>query len=275
MTHIIKMQNLSSGDVVVFQNTFIQNYSFKKILNWETTNTIGRMDPVKTFKNTESKVDTAFTVINPHVNISYHKMAKSKFSYEMQGDIESFFQDPKVDTVGVGVYSYDSNINIISKLLYPSYEGSAESGALYMKSAPVLRVSIYVPSNKEIKIFDGYATINALDTNFKAEDVSSPSGRAFSSLEFSILFDVIHVNESDIHSRKETKQVTQEDITKDYGTGMSMEAPKDYGTGMSYELNLVGHTGDGSGGLGWRGSSPMTPEEIEEYRNDSLEQWRK
>lgn len=65
MTHIIKIQNLSSGDVVVFQNTLIQSYNFKKILNWESTNTIGRMDPVKTFKNTDSKIDTAFTVINP------------------------------------------------------------------------------------------------------------------------------------------------------------------------------------------------------------------
>ncbi len=266
MTHIIKMQNLSSGDVVIFNNAFIQSYSFKKILNWDTTNTIGRMDPIKTFKNTESKIDTSFTVINPHVNISHHKFADTGLSYDDPGNIDSFFEKPKTKQSSVGIYSYDSNLNIISKLLYPSYEKASNSPAPYMQSAPVLRVNIYKPINNEIVIFNGYATINALDTNFKAEDVSAPSGRSFSSLEFSILFDVIHVNESDIRSRQETKQVTEEDV---YKSGTSTETDK------SYDLNLVGHTGDGSGGLDWRGSSPMTPEEIEEYRNDSLEQWRK
>ena len=266
MTHAIKMQNLSSGDVVVFNNVFIQNYSFKKILNWDTTNTIGRMDPIKTFKNTESKIDTSFTVINPHVNITHHKFKDTGLSYDDPDNIDSFFDKPKTKQASVGVYSYDSNLNIISKLLYPSYEKASNSPAPYMQSAPILRVSIYKPINNEIVIFNGYATINALDTNFKAEDVSAPSGRSFSSLEFSILFDVIHVNESDIRSRQETKQITEEDVTKDYGTGMSMEVD------MSYDLSLVGHTGDGSGGLLYRGSSPITIEELDEYRNEALQQ---
>lgn len=214
MTHIIKMQNMSSGDVVVFQNTFIQNYSFKRNVNWDTTNTIGRMDPVKTYKNTETKLDLSFTVINPHQNIGKYTFISTTDSL-VPNEIEEFFKNTKMEMGDVvhGIYSYYNNNDIFGKLLYPSYDSdSPENGAWYMKSAPVLRVRVYLSNKPENIIFDGYATTNAFDVNLKAEDSSSPGGRNFSSCEFSILLDVLHTEEYRVSSLQSYPVVEEADV---------------------------------------------------------------
>lgn len=212
-THIIKIQNLSSGDVLVFRDSYIQNYSFKRIVNWDTTNVIGRMDPIKTYKNTEAKVDISFTVVNPHrniINYVYFPVEHVPYSgfEESLIDGEKYQIDPmekffktleKPFGSREGIYGYTENLETIGKILYPSYDASSD-GNYAMKSAPVLRVEIYKDQKTENKIFNGYATVNALDVNLKAEDVSSPGGRQFSNTEFSILFDVIHTNEGQIAS---------------------------------------------------------------------------
>jgi hypothetical protein len=229
-THIIKIQNLSSGDVLVFRDSYIQNYSFKRIVNWDTTNVIGRMDPIKTYKNTEAKVDINFTVVNPHRNIINYvyfpiqSVPDSNFQETlMNGEkyqidlMEKFFKTLD-NPMGLrsGVYGYTENLETIGKILYPSYNATGNSH-YSMKSAPVLRVKIYKDQKPENKIFDGYATVNALDVNLKAEDVSSPGGREFSNTEFSILFDVIHTNEGQIASAIEW---TPESVLNSDATGL-------------------------------------------------------
>lgn len=215
MTHIIKMQNLSSGDVVVFQNTFIQNYSFKRNVNWETTNTIGRMDPVKTYKNTETKLDLSYTVINPHRNIGLYTFLPKTDSL-VANEIEKFFENTKMvpgNEVVHGIYSYKTNSDIFGKLLYPSYDSdSPKKGAWYMKSAPVLRVRVYLSNKPENIIFDGYATTNAFDVNLKAEDSSSPGGRNFSSCEFSILLDILHTEDYNVSSVQLYPGIDKKDV---------------------------------------------------------------
>lgn len=224
-THNIKIQNLSSGDVLLFRDCFIQNYSFKRNINWDTTNVIGRMDPIKTFKNTETKIDINFTIINPHRNIiNYIYEEQSKYAKptskitpqkHTSKDMETFFKTLK-GSIGKnsGVYGYAENLGTIGKILYPSYTASEDNYAL--KSAPVLRVFIYKVGKEQNKIFDGYATVNSLDVNLKAEDSSSPGGREFSNTEFSILFDVIHTNEGQVASAVEWKdpETTEAYITR-------------------------------------------------------------
>lgn len=221
-THIIKIQNLSNGDVLIFKDSYIQNYSFKRIVNWDSTNTIGRMDPIKTFKNTEAKVEVSFTVVNPHrniINYTFFKQRETDSNYTKQ-ELNNFFENPiKKDNKTTGVYGYTENLNTIGKILYPSYtahKNIAEREQHFfeytMKSAPVLRVGIYKDGMKDIKIFEGYATVNALDVNLKGEDVSSPSGREFSNIEFNILFDVIHVNPGQISSAEFSPPVTSSEV---------------------------------------------------------------
>jgi len=266
-THIIKIQNLSSGDVLVFRDSYIQNYSFKRIVNWDTTNVIGRMDPIKTYKNTEAKIDINFTVVNPHRNIinyiyfppetitSNVTASKIDANKYVSNDLKKFFDTLKSDNNfrNTGVYGYAENLGTIGKILYPSYNAGEDNYS--MKSAPVLRVAIYKDQKPENKIFDGYATVNALDVNLKAEDVASPGGRNFSNTEFSILFDVIHTNEGQVASALEWEQ--SEDVAAAI-------------TGTQKPFSAVGHTGDGSGGLDWRGTGAATPEQLEIYRNNKL-----
>lgn len=203
-THIVKIQNLANGDVLMFRDSYIQNYSFRRIVNWDTTNTIGRMDPIKTFKNTEAKVELNFTVVNPHrniVNYSFFIMQNNKkivteTTFNRKG-LDDFFKNPdKSYGFSQGVYGYEENIETIGKILYPSYTN--DSGEYSMKSAPVLRVKVYKDKKEENVIFNGYATVNAIDVNLKAEDVASPGGKNFSNVEFNILFDVIHTKEEDV-----------------------------------------------------------------------------
>lgn len=207
ITHIIKIQNLSSGDVLVFKDCYIQNYSFKRNVNWEITNVIGRMDPIKTFKNTEAKVELSFTVVNPHRNIVSHLFDFGFISphFYTKDNLNKFFKNPEKSldpstpgTAFKGVYGYAENLETIGKILYPSYTN--DNGQYSMKSAPVLRVKVYKDKKEENVIFNGYATVNALDVNLKAEDVSSSGGREFSNTEFNILFDVIHTEEEQISS---------------------------------------------------------------------------
>lgn len=228
-THIIKIQNLSSGDVLVFRDSYIQNYSFKRIVNWDTTNVIGRMDPIKTYKNTEAKIDINFTVVNPHKNIIHYSLDFGSLSsnFYTKDNLNKFFKNPQKsldnNTRSVpftGVYSYTKNLGTIGNILYPSYTAGADNYS--MKSAPVLRVVIYKEENKEITIFDGYATVNALDVNLKAEDVASPSGKHFSNTEFSILFDVIHTDEIQVVSAIEWTEA--ESVVKSL-TGDDSEFP--------------------------------------------------
>jgi hypothetical protein len=226
-THIIKIQNLSSGDVLVFRDSYIQNYSFKRIVNWDTTNVIGRMDPIKTYKNTEAKIDINFTVVNPHRNIIF---------YPIQTDImdeitmKNFFNNLSTPFKTTGIYGYAENLGTIGKMLYPSYDAGADNYS--MKSAPVLRVVIYKDRKEQNKIFDGYATVNAIDVNLKAEDVSSPGGRNFSNTEFSILFDVLHTNEGQVASRLEFP--AEKIVGEILGTSPSQETtPEEEAEGMS------------------------------------------
>lgn len=188
MSHTIEITNLVSEDLkLIFNNVYINSYGFKKNLQWETTNVIGRMDPIKTFKNTESKLDIKFTVIDPHTNIR-PRTGDKRF------------------------YSYNNIIQTVHKVIYPSYirEEINTGEDYYMKSAPVLKVKIY-KSNSNI-IFDGYCTTNAIDINFRAEDVSSPSAKTFSNLDFSILFDIIHTRPGEIGSK--FYDTDNKDITK-------------------------------------------------------------
>ena len=205
ITHIVKIQNLSSGDVLIFKDCYIQNYSFRRIVNWDTTNTIGRMDPIKSFKNTEAKVELNFTVVNPHRNITTYFFDSGLIDsivYNIE-NLNKFFKNPTKPptqystldrgyTSRKGVYGYSDNLETIGKILYPSYTEDANEYS--MKSAPVLRVKIYKDKKEENVIFDGYATVNALDVNLKAEDVMSPGGRNFSNTEFNILFGGLIIN---------------------------------------------------------------------------------
>jgi len=243
-THIIKIQNLSSGDVLMFRDSYIQNYNFKRIVNWDTTNVIGRMDPIKTYKNTEAKIDINFTVVNPHkniINFIYEELIStgdgfqtSKLSTKYQREqMNKFFNDLK-GAMGKnnGVYGYTENLGTIGKTLYPSYyaekmiKGDNPNYNYSMKSAPVLKVKIYKDGKEQNKIFDGYATVNALDINLKAEDASSPGGREFSNIEVSILFDVLHTNEGQVASAlewKEYKEPTKADVLKNPSAVVSQE----------------------------------------------------
>lgn len=231
----------------MFRDSYIQNYSFKRIVNWDTTNVIGRMDPIKTYKNTEAKIDINFTVVNPHRNIinfvyedlvSLQGFEASKITAKYQKDaLEKFFNDLK-STAGInrGVYGYTENLGTIGKILYPSYyaeqmsTGADPNYNYSMKSAPVLRVRIYKDGKEQNKIFDGYATVNALDINLKAEDVSSPGGRHFSNLEVSILFDVLHTNEGQIASALEwvdNVKVTADTVLENNGATLPNANPEE------------------------------------------------
>ena len=223
-THIVKIQNLASGDVLMFRDSYIQNYSFRRIVNWDTTNTIGRMDPIKTFKNTEAKVELNFTVVNPHRNIVtyFYDFGLIDTTVYNKQNLDKFFRNPAKTASGwytkspdytskQGVYGYTENLETIGKILYPSYV--SDNSEYSMKSAPVLRVKIYKDRKEENVIFNGYATVNALDVNLKAEDVASPGGRNFSNVEFNILFDVIHTKETDVAAAvQEDLSVSPDDI---------------------------------------------------------------
>jgi len=280
MTHRIKIQNLSSGDIVFFENVFISSYSFKKNLQWDTTNVIGRMDPIKTFKNTESKIDIKFNVLNPHVNIGIARIGSSPSSKQ---DLEKHFDRTKKLRKGdeIGIFSYERQAAVISKILYPSYEASENGVTLFMKSAPVLRVSIYrdeyTKNGETITIFNGYVTINAFDTSLLAENVSSTDGRRFSTTEFSLLFDVIHTSEDEISSAIEEaalSEVKEENVLdpSTMGTVDQMGANTIAGS-LSRPINLTDIDSlDGAGGLTFRNSrTALTPEEIDEInKNNSL-----
>jgi len=169
------------------------------------------MDPIKSFKNTEAKVELNFTVVNPHRNITTYFFDSGLIDsivYNIE-NLNKFFKNPTKPptqystldrgyTSRKGVYGYSDNLETIGKILYPSYTEDANEYS--MKSAPVLRVKIYKDKKEENVIFDGYATVNALDVNLKAEDVMSPGGRNFSNTEFNILFDVLHTKEESVSS---------------------------------------------------------------------------
>lgn len=236
-THIVKIQNLASGDVLMFRDSYIQNYSFRRIVNWDTTNTIGRMDPIKTFKNTEAKVELSFTVVNPHRNIVSHLFDFGSISpdFYTKDNLNKFFKNPEKSldpstpgTAFKGVYGYTENLETIGKILYPSYTNDNDDYS--MKSAPVLRVKIYKDKKEENVIFNGYATVNALDVNLKAEDVSSAGGRNFSNVEFNILFDIIHTKEVQIASAFEIRknQVSASDVLGDKQNEAAYKAFKDF-----------------------------------------------
>lgn len=226
----------------MFRDSYIQNYNFKRIVNWDTTNVIGRMDPIKTYKNTEAKIDINFTVVNPHrniINFVYEDLYSTGDNFEtsvlstkyQREQMNKFFNDLKSRAgINKGVYGYTENLGTIGKILYPSYyaeqmsTGENPNYNYSMKSAPVLRVRIYKDGKEQNKIFDGFATVNALDINLKAEDVSSPGGRNFSNLEVSILFDVLHTNEGQVASALEwvdNKDVTEATVTNNQEEGNS------------------------------------------------------
>lgn len=199
----ILLRNESSLDFLLFDHIAISNYSIKNILNWEDTQVIGRMDPIRNFKNTESVLDIKFNVKAPCI-------------YYIEGDAQPQDEETLYRNFYKDAYPFREQAvlskrihqqgSVVKKFFYPSYEELDTEGVYYMKSAPVFRVKV------SEDIFEGYCVIK--DFTLVA-DAERHNGSAFSDYDLNLTFHIIHETPGQVSSTiyKKTAQETEDEIT--------------------------------------------------------------
>ena len=135
----ITIQNLSSGDILHFRSTSITKYSSRYNINYDSTQVIGRMDPIRNFKNTERIVNASFFVKKDKI-----LLYKVEEPIDTQAMTDNFLKFHKGETINPTKATNPSVLfNDFNRFFYPSYEKEAGgAGQYFMKSAPVFRVNV-------------------------------------------------------------------------------------------------------------------------------------
>lgn len=223
-TRNITIENLSSGDVLHFRSTSITKYSSRYNINYDSTQVIGRMDPIRNFKNTERIINASFFVETKQIHLYKQEDNKERnkdiFSRLHEGTEEK--KDKERIKLGTNAQTNPSILfNNFNRFFYPSYEQEpGGAGQYFMKSAPIFRVSFgkFVVDKSAKKTTDTgffFCTIPTFDVVSLSErasvirglppgvDVNAKGGSTtvlFNSYDFDLTMHVINVNENSVSS---------------------------------------------------------------------------
>lgn len=192
------IQNLSSGAVLVFHNPKISDYSIKYAVNWNPVNVLGRMDPIRTFKNTETIIDLKFNCRSDRMMYIEKKddVTNEDFFTKVKSNIGASFGNEeafqKIKGASTRASSFHLHLGMPRRFFYPSYENRDYS--TYMKSAPVFKIYDHCD------ILGGYYTIPNFDIIVRG-DRTNPYSKIPSDYDFSLVLNPIHTKETQIASK--------------------------------------------------------------------------
>lgn len=234
----ITIQNLSSGDILHFRSVSITKYSSRYNINYDSTQVIGRMDPIRNFKNTERIINASFFVKTKSL---YHYKrdtpidpAPSKELFlEIHKETKQLDDKEKLQEKGIRKYEPSHIYDEYNRFFYPSYEREAEgAGQYFMKSAPIFRVSVgdfagdnqgnagffycTIPTFDVVSLSDRASIIRGLPPG--VVDAKAKGGSAtvkFNSYDFDLTMHVINVKEENVSSiliNRGNTQITQKKV---------------------------------------------------------------
>lgn len=190
------IQNLSSGAVLVFHNPKISDYSLKYAINWNSVEVLGRMDPIRTFKNTQTIIDLKFNCRSDRMMYIEKKEDSTNIDFfeQIKKNIGNVFNEKKFKTINGAqdrASGFHLHLGMPRRFFYPSYEKRDESA--FMKSAPVFKIYDHCG------ILDGYYTIPNFDIIARG-DRANPYSKVPSDYDFSLVLNPIHTKETQIAS---------------------------------------------------------------------------
>lgn len=181
MTYKLKVQNISSGDIIYGESSSLIKYNYSKTMNWETTPVVGRMDPIYNFKNTEAKIEIAIEADS----VYYCKLNDKPTQVNLNEFNEKI--DNKIAASGSGgevFFNYYNTGNGFQGFFYPSYQ---QNGSTFqVKTAPVFRVKLFNANKEYVSV---YCTIPSFA--YSKDKYTDATGKSYlTSLD--LVLNVIH-----------------------------------------------------------------------------------
>lgn len=190
MTYKLKVQNISSGDIIYGQSKSLIKYNYSKTMNWETTPVVGRMDPIYNFRNTEGKIEIAIE----SNSVYYCKLDKTPTETGLQDFINKISDLTTAKANGKEIpFSYYNPNNGFQSFFYPSYQ---QNGTTFqMKTAPVFRVQLFNDKSQYVSV---YCTIPSF--NYSKDKYVDETGKSYITA-LDLVLNVIHTKPELVGSR--------------------------------------------------------------------------
>lgn len=186
MTYKLKVQNISSGDIIYGESSSLIKYNYSKTMNWETTPVVGRMDPIYNFRNTEAKIEIAIeasdfyycklndTPTQDKLNEFNKKISSKKEAIDFRGSKKS-------EAIP---FSYYNTGDGFQGFFYPSYQ---QNGSTFqVKTAPVFRVKLF---NQDREYVSVYCTIPSFA--YSKDKYTDATGKSYI-IALDLVLNVIH-----------------------------------------------------------------------------------
>lgn len=206
----ILFRNEAAQSFLLLDMVKISKYGIRHNINWEETQIIGRMDPIRNFKNTEAILEVQFNVkapdihyIGPTPDSGFTEYDSDIINLVSQLEWEGFYKFvypelKKGERIAGSSKRIHQHGSIVQRFFYPSYE--KYDNTYYMKSAPLFRASI------SEDLFDGYCVLQSFD--LVGEGARYGDG-VFSDYDITLNLHVVHETVGQVSSRVFEKNAKQ------------------------------------------------------------------